>query len=1156
MTTATPSSDRSFGQALRARWAVRGLSRGSGSVRRVARTSQSFASVVGRSLTARSVIRQPLATRALSPRRAAPTASAAGSVTPPAPSLMSVLMRVSSGLDEAGDRAASVATWPPPSLARTLPSLARRSPSLVGETAATPPSARPGSATSPGLPRVTRRASRTSAGPFTGPAGGSTRLTPQQVAVRQPPEVAAVGRTLTPRDQGRAPRGAARTRQPNTPGRSHPGPPGSTASHRLLTSTAAPRRTVARRAAATATALARPTGSTPGALEHGSAGSTVRAMSTQSGAHAMDVAPQEVGVGLAKAILPGAGALGRRRLPMSSAGAALSASGLERRADAARPAGVNRSWMSRVAPGPAGVAAVLDRRGGGSLAELGPYETEGAGSRASRAPGRQPAPARRSRSDVQRRAAGPDAPAGPTRGDTAQPGGYPMARAVPVRVTRERDAVRVIGTGVATGAVGGGGATRAAGPGGATRAAGASRVTRRPLSGIAAARGRSWDAAHRGATSGRDWLALGAAMGTGAVSRHTPDFGPQLLRRTVAPSAAMPSVLAVPLLTLAPTGVMRSGTGPATTAGSRLERSGPSGYDRAWTAGGRPGDRSPAGVSPVPLQPGRLLRGPAGRLEPSTQAVRHPGPGGPRRVSASTPALEATRLLRVFAAPGSTVRPPDLITVAGRDAAGTSLPVGRDSAGTRVGASGSLPVLRRPAGASLPGRSEVRVYTPDASAVPARQRVVPGPSRHGRGGPPSRPEFPSAGGGSDGRRPGAPAGRSSLARSSSAGRRSSLARRVADGSEPTRAPGRSRSQGGVPSGSPPRRPTATHPGTTALGRRFLEALSLRPPDRDQPLPVQLRPLAHLVVGPQRAATVRVRTGRATSEALAEVGRPAATVGNVVHLAAPPSHSARSAEVVAHELVHAGRPSPVPRFFQDDHDSAEERQAALTGGLVRDLARKSLEGGGLASALQRRVDAPRLHRSAGLTFGTSGLSVAPGASPLTAGTLTELAVNGRAQAGTATGGGQGGAGVAAARRASGAVAASSGSAASGSDATDPARVLHRRRAGGRHRIEPPEPTLPPTVARLLDRSPNPPVPGFGTDHGSPGATSFDGADAPFGRPSTRFGGPMSPPFNSPSRVEPSTHPISQETLDWIVEAVEERILAELERRGLRYQPGVF
>lgn len=47
-----------------------------------------------------------------------------------------------------------------------------------------------------------------------------------------------------------------------------------------------------------------------------------------------------------------------------------------------------------------------------------------------------------------------------------------------------------------------------------------------------------------------------------------------------------------------------------------------------------------------------------------------------------------------------------------------------------------------------------------------------------------------------------------------------------------------------------------------------------------------------------------------------------------------------------------------------------------------------------------------------------------------------------------------------------------------------------------------------------------------------------------------------PGASPPLLDTSSAPISAETLDWIVEAVEERVLAELERRGMRFQPGVF
>ena len=534
------------------------------------------------------------------------------------------------------------------------------------------------------------------------------------------------------------------------------------------------------------------------------------------------------------------------------------------------------------------------------------------------------------------------------------------------------------------------------------------------------------------------------------------------------------------------------------------------------------------------------------------------------------PLAEPSQLFRVFAAPGASVRPPELITVSFRDPADSALPVdrhgGRMPAAARIGAAGRRPGTR----GSDPGGHPQQVaagrpHPGSATSTPASANPALANRAFGRPHP--------------GSAIGNPAKRNPATRNPVTGR---VATRGPLGGLPSETrPAATRPGAGLsgpaprrvaqPSAPARRRPAAvTHPGTTALGRRFLDALSLRPPDRDQPLPVQLRPLAHLVVGPQRAAAVRVRTGRATTEALAEVGRPAATVGNVVHLAAPPSRSARTAEVVAHELVHAVRPSPVPRFFADDHDSPEERRAAATGDLVGDLARRTMESGGLATALQRSVAAPRLHRDSGLTFGTAGLAVGPGASPLTAGALTELAAGGRDRSGATPTGERAGGTATAIRRSTGGPAVSgpagmptggAGTARAGatgdSGAGDPARILHRRRAGGRHRIEPPDPTLPPTLARLLERPQNPPFPGAGTDPGAPGGAPWpEGPGDPFSRLSNRSEGPMSAPTSPISRIEQSTHPISQDTLDWIVEAVEERILAELERRGLRYQPGVF
>lgn len=44
--------------------------------------------------------------------------------------------------------------------------------------------------------------------------------------------------------------------------------------------------------------------------------------------------------------------------------------------------------------------------------------------------------------------------------------------------------------------------------------------------------------------------------------------------------------------------------------------------------------------------------------------------------------------------------------------------------------------------------------------------------------------------------------------------------------------------------------------------------------------------------------------------------------------------------------------------------------------------------------------------------------------------------------------------------------------------------------------------------------------------------------------------------SPSPVASSSAPVSEETLEWIIERIEQRIIDELERRGIRYNPGVF
>jgi hypothetical protein len=124
------------------------------------------------------------------------------------------------------------------------------------------------------------------------------------------------------------------------------------------------------------------------------------------------------------------------------------------------------------------------------------------------------------------------------------------------------------------------------------------------------------------------------------------------------------------------------------------------------------------------------------------------------------------------------------------------------------------------------------------------------------------------------------------------------------------------------------------PGRVDRAERFSQVLRRRGSDPAVALPRHLHVLARTLAGP---AEIKMSSGPHTRAALAAAGRPAATVGRVIHLASHPDASARTAEIVGHELVHAARPSSRPRFFDDDRHSAEEALAQRTGGLIRSLA---------------------------------------------------------------------------------------------------------------------------------------------------------------------------------------------------------------------------
>lgn len=115
--------------------------------------------------------------------------------------------------------------------------------------------------------------------------------------------------------------------------------------------------------------------------------------------------------------------------------------------------------------------------------------------------------------------------------------------------------------------------------------------------------------------------------------------------------------------------------------------------------------------------------------------------------------------------------------------------------------------------------------------------------------------------------------------------------------------------------------------------RFLAELARGEARRPAPsrLPRRFEPMARSILPAHRRA--RVSTDEASRRALAAVGKVAATTDDVIHLARPLDGTTRSHEVLAHELTHVGAPSPAPRFFDDDRDSPEERRARQVGELM-------------------------------------------------------------------------------------------------------------------------------------------------------------------------------------------------------------------------------
>jgi hypothetical protein len=123
--------------------------------------------------------------------------------------------------------------------------------------------------------------------------------------------------------------------------------------------------------------------------------------------------------------------------------------------------------------------------------------------------------------------------------------------------------------------------------------------------------------------------------------------------------------------------------------------------------------------------------------------------------------------------------------------------------------------------------------------------------------------------------------------------------------------------------------TAPQPMTPE--QRWREAVAQVPLETPRPFPTSMRPLVAQLAG--KTSGVGYTTGAATRRALNEVGAFGATTGSVVHLAQAPSSGPAQLGVLAHELTHARTPIARPRFMLHNHVGhmdSDERQARSVG----------------------------------------------------------------------------------------------------------------------------------------------------------------------------------------------------------------------------------
>ena len=328
--------------------------------------------------------------------------------------------------------------------------------------------------------------------------------------------------------------------------------------------------------------------------------------------------------------------------------------------------------------------------------------------------------------------------------------------------------------------------------------------------------------------------------------------------------------------------------------------------------------------------------------------------------------------------------------------------------------------------------------------------------------------------------------------------------------------------------APPARPTPD---------RFLQVLQASPAPAPKHLPARFIPLARSIAGDAR---VQLRHDEGARAALAAVGKRAATIGNTILLDAAPT-SAAATTVLAHELTHVANPTMAPRFYDDERQTVEERRADAVAQLIQRSPSLLTAPVGttplgsttqsLAAAANAAASAPAARSQGGMAGTAPATTVRrsldtslPPPPPQRATPLASSppAVRPLAPIGSPAGRSSGGTSSAGSSRAatvrrSITDAASSGRAGGGA-------IVRRSTASTAGAAS----TETPTVRRAMTDSGN-----ASGDNQPAAAAQDENALPPIIAAMTSTGGQL-------------------DFVDWIVEQVEDRVVAEFQRRGGRFR----